>query len=470
MRYPRSASHESLQNVGWASPTGNIAAGTDARSVRVCHGFAEAAPPLTAASHTMHCLPRGKRWHTARTVDKLVRNGMLRVDTETGSQYCMSEGVRGSKRGPNEGPLPAAASLALLQSSFACWRCPMIVIFRLRAGKVRDAFTLVELLVVMAILGVLVALLLPAVQSAREAARRAHCTNNLRQIGLALHNFESQMRQFPPGGRPALPDASGQISYWSVQAQILPFLEQANLGSHIDFTQSYDLATNINLGGGVVAKLSAARVPTYLCPDEIRDEVRYENGVPAHYPINYAVNRGVWLVHDPRTLGIGDGAFGMERPLGPADFRDGLSQTVALAEVRAWQPHFRNAGLAADPGLPGDSTGLCGLGGQFKSDSGHTEWVDARVHQTGFTATFGPNTKALCTISGSVRDVDWTNQQEGKSATTPTWAAVTARSYHPAGINIALMDGSVRWVADTIELGVWRAMITRAGGEPTGGL
>lgn len=333
----------------------------------------------------------------------------------------------------------------------------------------RRAFTLVELLVVMAIMGVLVALLLPAVQAAREAARRAHCANNLRQIGLALHNFESQMRHFPPGGRAALPDASGQIAYWSVQAQILPFLEQANLGSHIDFTQSYDLATNINLGGGVVAKLSAARVPTYLCPDEIRDQVRYENGVPAHYPLNYAVNRGVWFLHDPRSQAIGEGAFGMGQPLGPADFRDGLSQTVALAEVRAWQPYFRNAGLAADPGMPAP-TDLCGLGGQFKADSGHTEWVDARAHQTGFTAVFGPNTKVPCTISGVLYDIDWTNQQEGKSATTPTWAAVTARSYHPAGLNIAMMDGSVRFVGDTIQLDVWRAMITRAGSEPTQGL
>ncbi len=338
-----------------------------------------------------------------------------------------------------------------------------------RAGTMRRAFTLVELLVVMAILGVLVALLLPAVQAAREAARRSHCANNLRQIGLALHNFESQMRQFPPGGRAALPDSSGQISYWSVQAQILPFLEQANLESHIDFTQRYELATNINLGGGVVAKLSAARVPTYLCPDEIRDEVRFENGAPTHYPINYGVNRGVWLVHDPRTLAIGEGAFGMGRALGPADFRDGLSQTVAVAEVRAWQPYFRNAGLAADPGLP-DPTALCGLGGQFKKDSGHTEWVDARAHQTGFTAVFGPNTKVSCTLSGTVYDVDWTNQREGTSATAPTWAAVTARSYHPAGLNVALMDGSVRWVSDTIQLDVWRAMITRAGGEPTQGL
>lgn len=333
-----------------------------------------------------------------------------------------------------------------------------------RLGPSRPGFTLVELLVVIAIIALLVGLLLPAVQAAREAARRAQCANNLRQIGLAMHNFESSKRHFPPGGLGSKPNAAGRIEYWSVQAQILPYLEQANLNSQIDFTQSYDLAVNIDLGGGVVAKLSAARVSTYLCPSEIRDEPRYSSGVPIHYPLNYAVNRGVWLVHDPRTQAIGEGAFGVGRPLRPADFSDGLSQTSALAEVRGWQPYFRNAGLVTDPGLFGPSA-LCGLGGDFKTESGHTEWVDARSHQTGFTAAFTPNTRVRCEVAGKAYDIDWTNQQEGTSTTAPTWAAVTARSYHPGGVNVAMMDGSVRFLRETIALDAWRALATRAGGE-----
>ena len=331
-------------------------------------------------------------------------------------------------------------------------------------ARSRRGFTLVELLVVIAIIALLVGLLLPAIQAARESARRAQCANNLRQIGLAMHNFESSKRHFPLGGLGAQPDAAGRISYWSVQAQILPYLEQANLNSHIDFTQGYDLAANIDLGGNVVARLSAARVSTYLCPSEIRDEPRYSSGVPIHYPLNYAVNRGVWLVHDPRTQAIGEGAFGMGRALRPADFSDGLSQTLALAEVRGWQPYFRNAGRATDPGLS-DPAALCGLGGDFKTESGHTEWVDARSHQTGFTTAFTPNTKVRCVIAGRTYDIDWTNQQEGTSTTIPTWAAVTARSYHPGGVNVGLMDGSVRFLRETIALDAWRALATRAGGE-----
>jgi type II secretory pathway pseudopilin PulG len=323
---------------------------------------------------------------------------------------------------------------------------------------------LVELLVVMAIIGLLVGLLLPAVQAARESARRASCANNLRQIGLALHNFESQARQFPAAARFPRPDTSGNLDPWSAQAQLLPFLEQVNLSSRIDFDQSYELATNLVIGGGTVAKLSAARVPTYLCPDELRDQVRLESGVPTHYPLNYAVNQGVWFVYDPRTRAAGAGAFCTGQALAPADFRDGLSQTLALAEVKGWQPYLRNAALASDPGLPAPDQ-LCGLAGQFKSESGHTEWVDGRVHQVGFTAAYPPNTKVPCTLGGVAYGIDWTNQQEGKSPTVPTWAAVTSRSYHPSGVNGAMMDGAVRWFAETIDPAVWRALATRAGGE-----
>src|SRR5438105_8651960 len=99
----------------------------------------------------------------------------------------------------------------------------------------RSAFTLVELLIVVAIIGVLVALLLPAAQAAREAARRMSCGNNLRQIGLALQNFESVSKCFPSSLRPTAVDPNGLFNGWSVHGQILPYLEQANLYQQIDF-------------------------------------------------------------------------------------------------------------------------------------------------------------------------------------------------------------------------------------------
>lgn len=325
----------------------------------------------------------------------------------------------------------------------------------------RLAFTLIELLVVIAIIGLLVALLLPAVQAAREAARRSQCKNNLKQIGLALHTFENTFRQYPPsyGGPLGGRTVGSPGGDWSAQACILPQIEQTALYDEIDFNLSYKDAT---LSDGTL--LSAMRVPTYLCPSEIKDFVRTKSGVNVHYPLNYALNLGVWFVFDPVTGRGGDGAFYPNRSLKPSDFIDGLSNTLGAAEVKTYTPYFRNAALATPP-LPVAPPDVCGLGGEFKSSTGHTEWVDGRSHQTGFTTLFTPNTLVECVIGGTAYDVDWTNQQEGKSTTAPTYAAVTARSHHPGAVNSLLMDGSVRSVGETIDLGVWRALSTRSGGE-----
>lgn len=340
-----------------------------------------------------------------------------------------------------------------------------------RARIVVDArrtfgFTLTELLVVIAVIGVLNGLLLPAVQAARESARRMSCRNNLKQFGLSIANFESQQGHYPTSARLTAPNSSGNVNPWSAQAQVLPFLEQAALHSHIDFNQDYEQAVNIDIGGGMVAQLGAARIPTYLCPSERRDEARIENGTPTHYPLNYAVNVGEWLVFEPRTQLGGSGAFTVFRPTRAADFSDGLSNTLGAAEVKAWQPHYRNAALANDPGIP-PSDQISTLGGQFKSESGHTEWIDGRCNQTGFTAAYPPNTPVLCQVNGTTYDIDWTNQQEGKSTTVPTLAAITARSYHVGGVNAMMMDGSVHWFADVVDPSVWKALSTRNGGEST---
>jgi prepilin-type processing-associated H-X9-DG protein len=185
--------------------------------------------------------------------------------------------------------------------------------------------------------------------------------------------------------------------------------------------------------------------------------------VPEHYPLNYAANAGIWFVYDPATGIGGPGAFQPDREFAPAAFLDGLSNTVAMAEVKAYNPYFRNAALT-DPPLPQPSD-VCGLGGEFKSNSGHTEWVDGRTHQTAVTASYTPNTEVLCNQGGTLYDVDWTNQQEGKSPTVKTYAAVTSRSYHPNGVQVVMMDGSVHFVPDEVQLLVWRALFTRDGGE-----
>ena len=211
------------------------------------------------------------------------------------------------------------------------------------------AFTLVELLVVIAIIGILVALLLPAVQAAREAARRTQCTNNLKQIGLALHNYESTYRVFPPSL--TLP-ASRIGDSWSAQARILPFLEQAVLEEEIDFAQNYDAFPTVK----------TFRVPTYLCPSEINNRVRTDAaGVPIHYPLNYGVNMGTWFVYDANSNRGGEGAFVPNGFRSMADFLDGTSNTLCMAEVKAYTPYFRDAG-SVPPTIPANVSSLCGVG------------------------------------------------------------------------------------------------------------
>ncbi len=112
---------------------------------------------------------------------------------------------------------------------------------------------------------------------------------------------------------------------------------------------------------------------------------------------------------------------------------------------------------------------MTAFGGSFKVDSGHTEWVDARVHQTGITTVFPPNTVVPYTDStGSVYDVDFNSSREGVSITAPTYAAVTSRSYHPGLVNALLMDGSVRSFPNSISQKIWRVLGTRSGGEVAG--
>ncbi len=334
----------------------------------------------------------------------------------------------------------------------------------------RHAFTLVELLVVMVIIALLMGLLFPAIQAARESARKTACRNNLYQIGRAVLNYESSATRFPSSWIPPNPyPATGTVSGWSAQAVLLPYLEQKATHSVIDYNQSYNLAPNVTTADGTSTKLSALRVPTYLCPSEVRDEVRLDgSGNPQHYPLNYAVNLGVWFVWNPANRQGGNGAFYPMSRLTAGDFADGQSYTMALAEVKAWNPYFRN-GAGANPSMPVTPAEVCSLPvGTFHANSGHTEWVDGRAHQIGFTAQFVPNTRVMCESGGALYDVDWTNNQEGvtpSSGPVSTWAVITARSYHEGMVNVVMMDGSVRPIENDINLGVWQALSTRRGNE-----
>jgi len=314
----------------------------------------------------------------------------------------------------------------------------------------RGAFTLIELLVVIAIIAILIGLLLPAVQKVREAAARLKCQNNLKQIGLAVHNFHSAHEYFPPAG--SYVRGAPSVSY-STLAVILPFVEQENLQKLMNFDLPY---TNpVNLASTKV------RVPIYLCPSEVNDRERVDGSV-IHYPLNYGANMGVWLVFDPNSSTPGAGAF-------PVRHRPFPSQLVAKGfNVASFSDGTSNTiGFANSP-IPTDPAAVVALGGDFKVDTGHTEWVDARVHQTGITTTFPPNTKVLYSSGGTTYDIDFNSMREGQSTTAITYAAVTSRSYHTTGVNVLLVDGSVRFVRDGITLETWRGLGTPNGGEVLG--
>src|SRR5690606_19821837 len=205
------------------------------------------------------------------------------------------------------------------------------------------------------------------------------------------------------------------VAGWSMQAQLLPYLEQKATHSEVDYNLPYNDDTLVveTADGQPDVRISALRVPTYLCPSEVRDEVRLDgSGNPNHYPLNYAVNLGVWFVWDPNTLKGGDGAFYPNSKLTAGDFLDGQSYTMALAEVKAWGTYFRDSG-ETNPAMPTAPADICNVsGGNLAVGTGHTEWVDGRGNQTGFTTVFPPNAKIVCSTVNAV-EVDWITQREG---------------------------------------------------------
>lgn len=332
-------------------------------------------------------------------------------------------------------------------------------------GRKTLGFTLVELLVVIAIIGIMVGLLLPAVQAAREAARRMSCQNNLKQLGLSLHNYESVHRIFPPSSN-TLGIAASQP--WSGQSFLLPYLEASTTYDLIDFSIGYHTAGNRNLfpPNGI----AATRVSVLMCPSEPNDRERLNSttGLPEHYPLNYTLNVGRYLIYHPVNRADGGGAFAPNGRIKAAAFIDGLTNTIAFAEVKAFNPRFHDAVLlSAEPLRPEDVSASVS-GGAWSETNGHTEWVCGRSIHTGFTTTFTPNTKVPHVSDGRTFDIDVSSSREGRSNTDITYAVITARSHHAGLVQVALMDGSVRTLTNSIDLNTYRALGTRAGGEVVG--
>jgi prepilin-type N-terminal cleavage/methylation domain-containing protein len=329
----------------------------------------------------------------------------------------------------------------------------------------RRAFTLIELLVVIAIIGVLIALLLPAVQAAREAARRAQCANNLKQIGLALLNYETAVGAFPPSivlaGSGNTPVWNGG---WSAIARALPYLEGSNLFNAANFSLSKELPQN--------ATVIRQTVSEFLCPSDIHPEPStHDYGVSA---VNsYGVCAGDWFVWGGFSGPQNRSGFGPNRSRRAADFRDGLSHTLFAAEVKAYQPTYICDGVGLSQvknpnAVPPPNANPLVVGPEYTSGScrlypeGHTEWSDGNAHAAGFTTAWPPNSKVLGTPAKD-RDMDLNGINEESGG--PTFAAITARSYHPGGVQALFGDGGVRFIKSSVNGSIWRALGSVSGGE-----
>jgi prepilin-type N-terminal cleavage/methylation domain-containing protein/prepilin-type processing-associated H-X9-DG protein len=328
----------------------------------------------------------------------------------------------------------------------------------------RHGFTLIEVLVVITIIAVLIGLLLPAVQAARESARRVQCTNNIRQLGLAVHQYIDSTGVLPPSM--VLAGSGTKVAWsngWSIHMRILPAIGQQNSFNALNFSVAYQDHVNTTVTSQVIA--------TFLCPSEANQQPTSHQTFGNVGVNNYGWCMGDWFVWSGFVSTLPNrSAFGPNQSRSWAAFTDGLSNTAMMAEVKSYQNYLRDCGGLSkvnDPSnIPPPNANPLQIVPEYADAScmlkpdGHAEWVDGGVHHTGFTTAWTPN---KVTGNAMIADLDINGQREKQGG--PTFAAITARSYHPGGVNVLLGDGSVRFVKTTIAGATWRALGTVAGGE-----
>lgn len=333
--------------------------------------------------------------------------------------------------------------------------------------KRRNGFTLIELLVVIAIIAILIALLLPAVQQAREAARRTQCKNNLKQLGLALHNYESTYTCFPMSSVIVRrPDGSINTSFVGPYLRLLPYVEQGNVANAVDMNSAYgSLANAVAVG---------RKMELFLCPSDPNNQQKSHPEYGDIAGTSYGFCMGDWYVFlSPDAGPQNRSAFGPNMCRRFRDVTDGTSSTVFISEVKAYTPYIRDCGglvniadpinvppTTADPLTVAPEYGSAGC--QFKTD-GHSEWAEMAVHHVGFTTAWTPNKMTPGGPGMAYPDVDLTSRRERLGG--PTFAAITSRSHHTGGVQSLLGDGSVRFVSSNIEGTIWRALGTIGNGE-----
>jgi prepilin-type N-terminal cleavage/methylation domain-containing protein/prepilin-type processing-associated H-X9-DG protein len=322
----------------------------------------------------------------------------------------------------------------------------------------RKGFTLIELLVVIAIIGVLIALLLPAVQAAREAARRAECTNNLKQLGIALHNYHGNDNVFPAGYpvRPWAPDPTVPAAHmrWSVLAALTPFLEQTAVFDAINF--DFPMIGGPGQANAVFPPNTTAvstKIGIFLCPSDSATQIR-----PPFQPANYVACVGSGSKSGDANEA--DGTLFINSTIGFKDMRDGTSQTVVISEstigtggatssIPANGTIDRSLYFLSATAFPALTDENCLATTSWGVRRG-ANWVDGDYGVGIYNHYYTPNSKSPDCMRHS----------------NPGWKA--ARSRHPGGVNAMFGDGSVRFVKDTINRATWQGLGTRAGREVLG--
>ena len=329
----------------------------------------------------------------------------------------------------------------------------------------RRGFTLVELLVVIAIIGVLIALLLPAVQQAREAARRMQCTNQLKQLGLALHNHHDTYGHFPKKGR-----LEGYNNRISGMLKLFPFIEQSALAEQIKAHEGFATLSEISPWTPDFAPLKQ-RIPMLLCPSDPGTSQSPPDGYGA--PCNYKFSIGDSYLAIQSSTQSHRGLFEDKDAKAFRDITDGTSNTVMMAErsvgttaKSVLQGHAFSIAFTSDPTVCRDSVSSTNPNEYVGSASNRAaqRWSDRVPPFCAFSTVLPPNSASCWT---------GTNENTNESLTSAT-------SYHPGGVNVILADASVRFIPETIDsgdltlpevtsgespYGVWGALGSISGGE-----
>jgi prepilin-type N-terminal cleavage/methylation domain-containing protein len=330
----------------------------------------------------------------------------------------------------------------------------------------RRGFTIIELLVVIAIIGLLVAMLLPAVQAAREAGRRSQCSNNLKQFGLAIGMYHDTNKRLPPTAL-VVPQGGGLlVGYLGGFARILPFIEQS--------TVYYDMNPNTVYGDLNNVYAVGRSITIFFCPSEPNTEPATIAGFGTIGGNNYGFCEGDWYVWGgPNATVVSRSAFGCDLARNWAEFRDGLSQTLLMSEVKNYQPYVRDCGTLANinspNNIPPPTANPLTVAPEYLANgcsfllNAHSQWAEIAVHHIGFTTAWPPNKVTPGGPGGAYPDVDLDSMRERLGG--PTYAAITSRSYHPGGVQSLLADGSVHFTREQVDGLVWRALGTVATGD-----